>query len=726
MMKSKRIYPLLLLMSVSIASNAQRSYEQILQRMWGSGDSIFNATEVPEKWKNESAVILAKSKTMEYIKPALSAQIHNDVYERKRIILLDKAAIDEFSEFKYRQMGTDMVSRDGFVMQIKVIKPDGSEKIINTGSAVSMDQQTGGMSGRRLRGYKKLVITDLEVGDIIDYYYANLKTEALNQLSFSRWHVFDPVFMTVSEKYPILNGHISFRIERNCFMNLSVSNGLPEPVITMRANSQYYEISYANIEKASDEFWVYPLIQEPSLKFQCFFASGVYPPATYHILGKPEIPKTKLTLNDYRLLLTKITTIPEKQPVIYRLSNSFIRRQRKSQDPDALVKDLYYLYRNHLYFNYFTYYGEKYPNALTLDKFEFVRNFSTVLKYHKIDHTVFVGVPRSLGTIDDAVLIAEILAGIMISTEEEPIYIYSPTEHSIFGERRHGLDNTRIFSMDVTAKVLSKDIKADSIGSDCHQNNQQITTLQARFDPSDMGQINFEQKTAVKGHLKDSYQLAIFTELETYDDEFNAYSKMKITSSNEKLQINNNRMEFVKKKKEAEKNRSDNFTEWLKENYFSDELELHKMSIDKHGRFDHQPELEFTCSFKSAELANVAGDYIILEAGKLIGKNLDVPQKDRVRKKDVHNSYPRSYRWEISIILPEGYTVHDIENLNMSVENSTGGFISSAKQANEQITLEVYKYYTSNFVPLENWKELLEVLDEAIAFSQQKLVLSKF
>jgi hypothetical protein len=33
----------------------------------------------------------------------------------------------------------------------------------------------------------------------------------------------------------------------------------------------------------------------------------------------------------------------------------------------------------------------------------------------------------------------------------------------------------------------------------------------------------------------------------------------------------------------------------------------------------------------------------------------------------------------------------------------------------------VYKYYTSNFVPLENWKDLLEILDEAIDFSQQSL-----
>lgn len=49
----------------------------------------------------------------------------------------------------------------------------------------------------------------------------------------------------------------------------------------------------------------------------------------------------------------------------------------------------------------------------------------------------------------------------------------------------------------------------------------------------------------------------------------------------------------------------------------------------------------------------------------------------------------------------------------------------SAKIENEQIKLEVDKYFSSNFVPLENWKELLEALDEAIDFSQQKLVLTK-
>jgi hypothetical protein len=725
MTKLKSILILLLLTFMSEAANAQRTYEQILQRMWGTDDSIFNVTEVPEKWKNESAVILAKSKTMEYIKPALTTQIHNDVYERKRIILLDKAAVDEFSEFKYRQMGTTQFSRDGFVMQIKVIKPDGSEKLINTGSAVSMDQETGGRSGRRLRGYKKLVIADLEVGDIIDYYIADLKTNVLNQLMFSTWYEFDPVFMTISEKYPILNGRISFRIERNCYLNLSVNNGLPEPVMTQRDNSQYYEVGYSDIEKASDEFWVFPLIQEPSIKFQFFYASSGYLPATYNLLGKPEIPKTKFTIADYRILLTNITTTPDKQPQIYRLSRRFKRNQRRSQDPGELVKDLYYLYRNHLYFNYFNYYGERYPNAYTHDKFDFVRNFSNILKYNKIDHSVFVGVPRQLGTIDDAILIAEIRAGIMIRVDDEPFYIFNPSEHSIFGERNYNLDNTRIFSKDITASGSPRDIKADSIGSDSHKNNLQHTTLQARFDPKNVGQLNFEQKTTVIGHLKEFYQLTLFVDLETYDNEFNAYSKMKITSSNEQIEISNNRREFSKNKTEAEKNRRERFIEWLKDDYFSNELELVKLSVDNHGRFYNQQELEFSCSFTSAELANLAGDFIILEVGKLIGRNLDVPQKGRDRKKNIHQLFPRSFKWEINIGLPEGYTVHDIEALNRNVENLTGGFISSAKIENEQIMLDVYKYYSSNFVPVENWKDLLEVLDEAIDFSQQKLVLTK-
>ena len=60
-----RILILLLALCGSIAS-AQKSSDKAEETYWGANDTYKNATDVPDKWKNESAVIIYKFENYSY------------------------------------------------------------------------------------------------------------------------------------------------------------------------------------------------------------------------------------------------------------------------------------------------------------------------------------------------------------------------------------------------------------------------------------------------------------------------------------------------------------------------------------------------------------------------------------------------------------------------------------------------------------------------------------
>jgi len=169
-MKIRILLPLLV--AFSISSIAQTKQElKVKDFFWGENDTHKNSNEIPDKWKNESAVILYKNKNYDFHKYAKNVTYTTST--RKRIKLLDKSAVKEFSEFSFSDLFKP--SKKVFVygipikidakkdknqsVGIKIIKPDGKEIEIDIDKdAIQVDGKT------------KIAISNLEVGDIIDYY----------------------------------------------------------------------------------------------------------------------------------------------------------------------------------------------------------------------------------------------------------------------------------------------------------------------------------------------------------------------------------------------------------------------------------------------------------------------------------------------------------------------------------------------------------------------------
>jgi hypothetical protein len=92
-------FKLLIVLFLSSLLSHSQTKEEIKEFFWGKNDTYKSANTIPEKYKNESAVIIYKNQNFDYHKFGKSVTFISS--NRKRIKLLDQAAVKEFSEFSY-------------------------------------------------------------------------------------------------------------------------------------------------------------------------------------------------------------------------------------------------------------------------------------------------------------------------------------------------------------------------------------------------------------------------------------------------------------------------------------------------------------------------------------------------------------------------------------------------------------------------------------------------
>jgi hypothetical protein len=120
-----------------------------------------------------------------------------------------------------------------------------------------------------------------------------------------------------------------------------------------------------------------------------------------------------------------------------------------------------------------------------------------------------------------------------------------------------------------------------------------------------------------------------------------------------------------------------------------------------------------------------AGNTYLFEAGKLIGGQVEIKEKEMDRKVDIYMDNARSYLYNITVKLPEGYTIKDASKLNVNVTNETGSFKTVTKITDNVMTIEISKIYNHNFEKKESWPKMVAFLDACYDFTQTKVLIVK-
>jgi hypothetical protein len=143
------------------------------------------------------------------------------------------------------------------------------------------------------------------------------------------------------------------------------------------------------------------------------------------------------------------------------------------------------------------------------------------------------------------------------------------------------------------------------------------------------------------------------------------------------------------------------------------------------GTTDEKPALSYESSFVLDGMVKRAGQDLTLSIGKLLGAQLKIEGKERERTADIIRVTPLCSKWDITVSLPEGYTVDaaELERLQTSVDNAAGRFSTTLSLENGKLHLMAEKTILHKREPVANWPLLLAIYDHLYDYTSSKIII---
>ena len=716
----------------------------------------FKVTTVPEKWKNESAVIIGMKQ--EYLfkrsvaRGKVTAGVRISEYIHKRIKLQDKNAVEKFSTFYYVTMGTEGKA------VYQVIKNNGSPVDIDMKSAIEEEQDVPDMYKPIYYKMKvksmKIAIPDLEVGDIIDYTVSSgldwdMKTEGID---------FTPFIFSLANNYPTIYQQYRFTMANGMKVKYRSYNGAPnikfDPKASVYGERESY-LSYFFLdkerEKSIDERWSYELRNTPSVKFRVVFLD--YEPGDKS-LSEATVDRSGLDIE--KMYRSYVGAALYKDAIVNSLvayTTQYILKKKNDgllkNDADV-VKECYYCLRKvflEMYYTgpvhselekYFT--GKKvYKKILAAEKKSEAKKeeredeiqmnavtFATALRAslatQGIPSELFVYVPRTLGTWRDAIFLEELDFVMKVKVKDKAYYLEAINNFDAFGVPHSYLENAEGYS-----------IRYDEVDS-YYKTNVPATPSSVNVDKQEyvvnftesMDNINVVRTSSLLGSEKAATIGMANLDREYLNTDFEKYFAAPLSKEKKKGEatvVVDNKYVYPDKDEQV-KERKTLFEKELKNTLDVDQYT--DFELLQNGRSGDTAMLQYKEKFVLKKLVSKAGKNYIFEAGKLMGGQIKLEANEmKSRQTDIWLPMARTIENNITLKIPEGFTVDGLQDFNISVDNASGLFLSTAKVVDNALVITTKKVYKNNFDKKEVWPNYIAFLEPAYKLSQAKVVLKK-
>lgn len=693
-----------------INDNKKRA-DEVKSQMWGASDKDFTVTDIPDKWKNEEAVVLAKSNTLYYRKTAVIANLHYDSYFHQRVKLLSAKAIEDYAQFKLEGGSVSYDLRLDVYAGFKIIKPDGKEIEVLMGSAVKETESLN----RYQREIYKLAIPNLSIGDIIDYFI--VKERVIN-LSGAKYYAFDPVIFDLHAEYPILNQKISFEVLRRCYINLKTLNGAPSFQLRQNENDDnYYYLEDRNRESVKRMRWFQPYRELPTIKFRVRYASSMAADMSSSFIGEPGVLKSKVYPEEIKDLVASYFRYVQMHPAKHELK-SLMKEYKAMKQPEEIAKTAYYGLRNILLARVAE---EKLLNDVEQSDLSGIAMiiFSEFLNSKNVPHDFLMGVPRQISSLEDLIFESELTFMVRLKTAT-PIYFGRFDIGSLPGEIDPDLQGQMVYVADGLVDAKSWYLKTVKVPETDAAANNATNNISFSFIDLNQGLAKMVGKKTGRGQGKVELQSSMM-DYYTYADEEN---KKFVPRANPSFQ-----KKYGKKIADYKSGRDLKFknrlAESLKAEFELADDDMKAPIIEHTGRFEESPEFVFTYEANVKNLLKRAGPNYLLDIGKLMEDQAQITKEERDRKYNVYLPIARSINYQIEIAIPQGYAASGIEKLNTKVENNFGGFTSTAKVEGDKLIITTNKVYKTNYVAKADWPSVVSFLDAAYDFTKMQVLLEK-
>lgn len=687
---------LFVFMGIMQLAFGQKDLESKLKKIyWDNAGAEFRQTKAPARWKNESAVILATR--IDYLGnfAGLGKNFTENIVIHYRVLLQDKASVREYSEltFNKNKIKTNVIGKTNSYsfVAVKIVKPDGSEKIMDLTSAVKTDVGSEKDS--------KMAVPDLDQGDIIDFFIAIQSKES------------DVPDITESdlleEKYPVVSKQIRFTVPRQINFSSKSFRGAPEFIKTKQGKNNIYTLIDTMRGRAPEVLWDFPHRTSAEVRYKISGAKTVV-----HV-DEALVAREALHNFDYNNQDIRYIEDYVKQIAV----------EGKSQD--MVVKEIYYLLRSPIfqkaYFNIDQ--GSPLDNHYVSERFFFLLN--KFMKKYNIEHEIMIVPSRNYGPFCDLVNMSSCDLLLKIG-KDTGYYLSRPTPFSIPGEIPYLFEGMEAvlagYPRDITGTRFNEEIPVSS-----KENNLTHSRYNLSFDSSDLSRISVKREVSAKGNNKAYHQYLIFTNhdyLREYDkpqyQNFN-YSELKSLVNEYSYLREKSEQQAVQENYERERRVKDDVESELDTKI----AEYKNLNVASVGMWEDMPDTQYSDEFVIENGTKKAGKNFILEVGKFIEKQTELTDEQLQRDRDIHMGFARTFNSEVMLIIPEGYSVEGIDNLNMHVVNTYGGFTSSARVEQNKLVIRTSKYYTQNHCSAADWPHMVSFLNAAVKFSKSRILLKK-
>jgi hypothetical protein len=716
----------------------------------------FEATAVPDKWKNESAVIIGQKTEYLFSRVVQGKNVYVvriQEYIHKRIKLQDKNSLEKYSTFYYATMG-----KDGNA-QYKIIKANGKETDVNMSSAIEEEQDVPAIYKSILlkANFKKMkiAIPDLEVGDIVDYtvkssYDWDMKQEGIQ---------FTPFIFSLANTYPTMFQQYRFTMADGMKVQYRAYNGAPnikyDPKASVLSDRNSY-LSYYFLdkdrEKMNEERWSLEYRSTPTVKFRVILLSDNDEESKG--LGQATIDRSGLTIEDVYKRFAPVASYmtPTVSSLVGYTSEYVLKKKNDGslKTDDDVIRETYYCLRKVFLEMYYkgpvhsdlekVITGKKlYKKIMAAEKKDVVSKkeekedeiringvtFATALRVAfaalGIQSELFVYEPRRLGGWRDAIFMEELDYVLRVKGKKKFYYLEAFNNFDAFATPFSYLEGAEGYAIGYQEKdqYARASIPASTINDNIERQEYVLNFSNA------MDLISVERTSSYLGATKSGKieQANLDRSYLNFDFEkyYNEPRKNK-KSDNAAIEVSNKYEDADKD--ERVKDRKELFEKDLKGEFDVDKYE--DFDLIRDGRFGDTAWLKYSEKFTLKKLISRAGKNYIVEIGKMIGDQIKLDSNEiKARQTDIWIPFARTIENTITVNIPTGYTVDGLQDLNTSVDNESGSFVSTAKLDGDKLIITTRKLYRKSFDKKELWPNYIAFLEPAYKFSQAKIVLKK-
>ena len=721
----KQLSTLLLALLVLFTAQAddEKEYakyaEQVKQLVWSNTSPEFSNYYCPDEYARDYSAVILASRTdvvltrKSYVKFTGmgfggAKKLGRHETNRMLVKLNDDAAIKKFSEFDYltfKKSYTRFGQRESElqVLGVRVIKPSGAIVNVNTSDYMVTRE---GREGDEVS--HKLAVPGLEKGDVIDLFFYD--EEIVHDRNMK------PFTFVMKAEYPILHYRVACKIDKKITVQYRTFNGAPDfKVWTDKDKNTILETEMDNILTVIPSMWYNKVQQAPMILLYAYDKS-----VTGGGIKSVKDEKRGLQANpDYHNIL-----IDDLSLLKYEIDNSknsryykafgFLKKDidlaKKTEDKEAAARRLY---------NAFVYYicgfdRDERPNS----PYQFVAALWKMFSMANIPSTPVITTSSDNEPLEQ--LINNQNTTWLVKTPGGAYYTspnYKCQTPGVLPADLYG--RKAVFVTWINAE--KSDYYIEDLPQADYHSNRDMVKLNASIQGTT---VDIDRTETLTGTSKELITTALITDKVMMDD----YDRL--------LKRENTYLEALSKKERQgieDKLRKENEEQ---QEIYKDEVDLYhdmkplefkSFEVVQTGLDSQNPDFIYRSQYSLDGLVKKAGNNLVLSVGKLLGSQLALEGRDRVRDCDVYRSAPNQLLWDITVEIPSGYSIsqENLAKLQQAVKNEAGEFNASATVDGNTLHLQATKSYFKAHYPLEQWQELLNIIDAASDYTNRQIIITK-